>query len=484
MRLHPNGTTCTIRVLRGWQRFHKLPDMRPSAPSRTCSSRVGARLVSVARRRCALRHVRWMLALWLVPPVRPLASVHARTQMSPGSVPQSERCQLRVLDSARVRVGDSIDVYIEPTAFVPAGKSLLLAGSPNYVPRPDAHQRPGDRLAIDSIFGAVRGPDGVWVAIPIPRQVRHFGGVRAVASGEGRWHVVFIEIPTVMQEYRMDGATIAAWHGVLTQRGWEQLERLPLPHPDTVDVLNASALLRRGDTLTWALRLRTPETRSAGGVGVLEARRGHWSFRLVEPHALTVNAAQFANGERRLFIRREAEPRKGLFQLVSYAFRPDATPLDTLLPADDVSRFLNRAYSLADGGVAYHWIEPRDSGPAELRMLALDSVGGRVGDRTIARPYTIHFPLRAGRGSAAWLVLGDRRGSGRSRMNGGWLELARVTPTRSMRVASLPHRFVAPPSLLVRDGSSIQLVGPVLHPREGGPMVGSMVVTVGYSCRD
>lgn len=425
-----------------------------------------------------------MLALLLVPLLRSVGV--AQAQSTPGArvVPRGDRCRLQVIDSSRVRIGDSLDVYIEPNAFVAAGGSLLLAGSPNYVPRPDAHKRPGQRLAIDSIFGAVRRPDGAWVAVPIPASVRHFGGVRAVATGEGRWDVVFIEISTVMQDYRMDDRTLAAWHGVVTWRGWEHLERLPLSNLDTVDVMNASALLRHGDTLSWALRVRTTETLRVGGVGVLESRGGPWSFRLVERHALSVHAAQLASGARRLFIRREAEPRRGEFQLVSYAFRPEPVPLDTLLPADNVSRFLNRFSSLADGGVAYNRIEPLDSGPSELRTMALDSMGRRAEDRLVSRPYTIHFPLQLQRGAAGWLVLGDHRGTGRSRLDGGRLELARVTPSRSTRVASIPHRFVAPPSLLVRDGRSIHLVGPILNPRAGGPMVGSMVMTVGYSCRE
>lgn len=389
-----------------------------------------------------------------------------------------------MLDSGGVRIGDSLDVYIEPNAFVLAGQSLLLAGSPNYVPRPDASMRPGQRLAIDSIFGAIRGPDGRWIAIPVPAPVRHFGGVRAVASGDGRWDVVFVELPTVMQEYRMDGATIAVWHGVLTQRGWQQLERLQLPNPDTVDVINSSALLRRGDTLTWALRLRTPATLRAGGAGVLESRAGTWKFQLLDAHALSVHAVQLGSGERRLFVRREAQPRRGKFQLVGYLFRPGPTPSDTLLDADDVTRFLLRAYAVTDGGAAFSWIEPRESGMPVLHTLALDSTGSRVDNRTIALPYAIHFPLRVNDRSAEWLVLGDRRGEGRARAEGGRLELALVTPTRSEMVASMSHRFVAPPSLLARDGRSVLLVGPVLHPKRGGPMVGSMVTTVGYSCRD
>lgn len=282
----------------------------------------------------------------------------------------------------------------------------------------------------------------------------------------------------------MDGVTIAAWHGVLTLRGWVQLERLPLPNPDTVDVFNSSALLRRGDTLTWALRLRTPATLRAGGAGVLEARAGKWSFQLLDAHALSVHAVQLGSGARQLLVRREAEPRRGQFQLVSYSLGQGVPLIDTLLVADAVTRFLTRAYALADGGGAFNWMEPRETGVPVLHTLALDSAGRRVEDRSVVLPYAIHFPLRANDRAAEWLVLGDRRGDGRSRAEGGRLELALVTPTRSTRVASLPHRFVAPPSLLVRDGRSVLLVGPVLHQKQGGPMVGSMVTTVGYSCRD
>jgi len=400
----------------------------------------------------------------------------------PDSVVRPARCTMRVVDSAEVHLPDKRPVYIEPNSFVAAGRSLLLAGAPSYVfPLPGVADT---GLARDSIFGVIRTPSGRWVPVTVPAPVRYFGGVRAAPAGEGEWHVIFIELATSMADQRGHGSSIAAWYGRLSAAGWSRVERLPSDDPDHMDPLNSTELLRRGDTLTWATHVRSPRTRLAGGVGLFESIAGKWRYRLLEPHAMHVHAAQLANGERRLFVRRERDARDAMWQLVQYALSPVPRPVDTLYQADDRSRMLNRLYRTTDGRITYNWYQSELGADPELHSIGVDGRGRIIGRRVIPFDYLRHYPLRAPDGARPWLVLGHMQDVGSGTPDGGQLQLAWVTPTQAWRDASIPHHFMGPPQPLMRSADRVDLTGPMQHPISSGGHIVSLVVSVGFTCPD
>jgi hypothetical protein len=251
-----------------------------------------------------------------------------------------------------------------------------------------------------------------------------------------------------------------------------------------MDPLNSTALLLRGDTLTWATHVRSPRTRLAGGIALFEGIRGRWTYRLVEPQAMHIHAAQLANGERRLFVRRESDARDGNFQLVQFALSPAYAALDTLYAADGTSRWINRLQPMADGSTAYTWQQAGADETVELHAIGVDARGRMVGRRVLPFDYARHHPLRLRAGAQPWLVLGHIQGNEQGTQHGGTLQLAWVTPTRAWRDASLPHRFVGPNAPLIESPDRFTLTGPMQYPASSGGHLVSLVVSVGVTCPD
>lgn len=400
-----------------------------------------------------------------------------------GTPAQPGRCTLSITDTATVVLPDSVPVYVDPTTFGFAGRSLLLAGSPNYVPRVRHDSSPQLRYTTDSIFGVIRSPDGRWSVIPRPPQVRYFGAVRAAARGEGRWDVVFVQLDTTLISFPTEGPTRAAWHGIVTERGWERLQRLPLPPRDTIDVFNPGQLLRNGDTLTWAIRHRTLETGRVGGVGVLRAVGDRWTYQLAEANASAVQAVHFNGVGDRLFVRREAPPGTLHFELAMLALTPEPRTLAILKPSEGVTRWLPRAYQMADGAAAYAWTESRGEGESAMHVVGIDARGTPIGERLVPNGYTRALPLSITPGGAPWIFLGDRRSFDASG-GPGVFELVLVSPSSARTAAEIPNAFASPPTHAVQHAGSAVVVGAVRYPRSGVPGMASAIATVGYACRE
>lgn len=390
----------------------------------------------------------------------------------------SSACDVRLSDSSMVRVDDGADVYVEGQALVPAGRSVLLAGSPNYI-TPASPVRTAITPARDSIFGVIKSPAGRWTYVPKPSAVPWFSGPRAVASGEGRWDVVFVQL-SERNSTSINRTAIGAWHGVLSANGWERLERLPIPDGHQLEPMNSTGLLRSGDTLVWASQLWRPNEALLPATAVLLRSGGHWRFQLLDVETVGVTGYRTPEGTIRLVVEHASRRDSLKTQGTRYAVTPSLAPVDTVIPSTLINRAYRQLDQSPDGVVSLTWLPlARDSMPGRVSLL-LRRDGESVVSRKIEGTHAVVFRLRAPAGDSPWLFLGDMRDS----TNAGRFELLRVAPRSQEPVASLPHRYLSAPTLAPRANTALLFTGPVLVGDSSEARIASLLTAVDFNCRD
>lgn len=391
----------------------------------------------------------------------------------------SGACVLRLTDSSMVRAPDGADIYVEAQSLVAAGQSLLLAGSPNYV-TPASPVRKAITPARDSVFGVIKSPTGTWTPVPKPIRVPWFSGPRALADGEGRWDVVFVQL-SERNSAALTRTAIGAWHGLLSADGWERLERLPIPEGHQLEPMNSTGLLRSGDTLLWATQVWRPHETYFPATAVLLRIGGEWRYQVLDLESLGVSGYRTPAGDLRLLVEHASHPETWKTQGTRYAVLPKLAPLDTVIAATSINRVYRRVDQSPDGTVTLTWLPlARDSAPGRVSII-LGRDGDPVVSRTIAGTHSVVFRLRASADDSPWLFLGDARDSA----NVGRFEMIRVSPNSQEPVASLPHRYLSAPSMALHGNQeSLLFTGPVLVGDSSEARIASLLTTVDFNCRD
>lgn len=390
----------------------------------------------------------------------------------------SSACDVRFSDSSMVRADDGADVYVEGQALVPAGRSVLLAGSPNYI-TPASPIRIAITPARDSIFGVIKSPAGRWTYVPKPRAVPWFNGPRAVANGEGRWDVVFVQL-SERNSTALKRTEVGAWHGVLSASGWEHLERLPIPDGHQLEPMNSTGLLRSGDTLVWATQVWRPNEALLPATAVLLRIGGQWRFQLLDVETVGVTGYRTPAGVIRLVVEHASQRDSLETQGTRYAVTPNLAPVDTVIPATLNNRAYRQLDQSPDGVVSLTWLPfVSDSAPGRVSLL-LGRDGESVVPRKIAGTHAAVFRLQATAGDSPWLFLGDSRDS----TNAGRFELMWVAPRGQAPVASLPHRYLTAPTLAPRANTALLFTGPVLVGDSSEARIASLLTAVDFNCRD
>lgn len=391
----------------------------------------------------------------------------------------SKACALRLADSSMVRVADGADVYVEAQSLASAGESLLLAGSPNYVTPPSPERRV-ITPARDSVFGVIRSPAGTWTYVHKPSLIPWFSGPRALATGEGRWDVVFVQL-SERNSSSLKRTAIGAWHGQLSANGWERLERLPIPDGHQLEPMNSTGLLRSGDTLLWATQVWRPDEVYFPAVAVFLRIDGQWRYQLLDLESVGVSGYRTPAGDFRLLVEHASHPETWKVQGTRYAVLPNLTPIDTVIPSTTMNRAYRRLDRSPDGAVTLTWLPLGRNAPPGRVSIRLGRDGEPVVSRTIAGTHAIVFQLQASADDSPWLYLGDARDSA----NVGRFELLRVAASSQVPVASLPHRYLSAPKLAPRnDQSSLSFTGPVLVGDSSEARIASLLTTVDFNCRD
>ncbi len=90
--------------------------------------------------------------------------------------------------------------------------------------------------------------------------------------------MVFAEVAAFTGDRQPDEA-LRLWHGVYDGERWASLQQIPTPDGTTLRALESSSLVRRGDSLAWALlpAMRSPHR----DIVLVQQRAGRWSYESV-----------------------------------------------------------------------------------------------------------------------------------------------------------------------------------------------------------
>lgn len=187
-------------------------------------------------------------------------------------------CTVREVGRTRLTVEDGRPMYVQADALAADGHGdVLLAGTTSYLWRvaPDGEIT---GLASDSVFGAVIARDGTARMVPAPMDPRQINGIRAAGRPDGGWDVVFAEVPPHTGDER-PSAVARLRYAVYDGTRWGTLEQIPTPEGARLDAVFTSSLVRRGDSLAWALPLAMDVY--PRDVVLVQRRDGRWSHETV-----------------------------------------------------------------------------------------------------------------------------------------------------------------------------------------------------------
>jgi hypothetical protein len=180
-----------------------------------------------------------------------------------GGLATLAECTVREVARTRLTVQGGRPLYVQADAFAADGRGdVLLAGATSYLWRlaPDGTI---NGLASDSVLGAVIAPDRTARLVPAPMDPRQIHGIRAAGRPDGGWDVVFAKVPPYTGDERPSTAA-RLWYGAYDGTRWGALEQIPTPEGARLDAVFTSSLVRRGDSLAWALRPAAARTRRWG----------------------------------------------------------------------------------------------------------------------------------------------------------------------------------------------------------------------------
>jgi hypothetical protein len=168
-------------------------------------------------------------------------------------------CTVHEVAREQLLVDGGRALYVQPGAMEPNPRGdVLLAGDISFLLERGADGR-WRYARKDSTFGALLSRDGTRHLILSPLPTRRIANVRAAARPDGRWDVVFGEVPQHAEPDPRAHSLIRLWHGVLDGSRWIHLDSLPLPQGGQLVSSHASNLLRRGDTLFLAVTFKRPD---------------------------------------------------------------------------------------------------------------------------------------------------------------------------------------------------------------------------------
>ncbi|MEO6445578.1 MAG: hypothetical protein ABIZ91_00940 [Gemmatimonadaceae bacterium] len=410
------------------------------------------------------------------------------------------QCRVGKAKVGRLTLPGVRGAYIESSTFVSAGQRVLLAGTPNYLwtaPAPggkagtetpsgvrdsSAGNGAPPAVARDSIFGAVRDASGRWSAVPIPAPGRMFTDPRAVASGDGLWDLIFLEIPAPLRMANND-TIVGIWHGQLRGNRWEFARRLDVPPEFQVRLLLSSRLARRGDTLTWIAPMGVGRGGWTDDALVLERIGGVWRHRRVGRPTAGGVATVLGNGPRALVLtstntsNEEEGPRSLFFHaadsLGAARYRVTAAEPSTVNHPE--------AEWSDDGALAVTWLSLRTGGGIEYEATELDQHGRESHRVRFAPEFSRVWSVRPRGSRAPALWIAERRRTGSAADS---LRLLEGTERGVRTVAALSNPFMQTASVLLIGTQTLVANGPLLSSTPSGPMLETLLLSVGLECRD
>jgi hypothetical protein len=221
--------------------------------------------------------VRFPAALIQALPILTAAALLNRVSPAPAAQPV-EACVVREVSREPLVVEGGRRLYVHPLVLETNSRGdALIAGELNYLFEPASSG--WKRAAPDSVFGAVIPRSGRARIVPSPIPSRLLSGIRAIARDDDTWAVVFGETHPYAGAFRPDTIT-RLWFGIFDGTRWTSLERLPLPPAGTIRSQIMTRIVRYGDTLGFAMRIRSADQQRH--VIVFEHGRAGWSYEIVQ----------------------------------------------------------------------------------------------------------------------------------------------------------------------------------------------------------
>jgi hypothetical protein len=299
-----------------------------------------------------------------------VAVEHGMSGRGPASL---EGCGLREISRQRLTAAGGRPLYVEADAFVANGRGeVLLAGTPNYLWKIS----PQDEivgLTADSILGAVIARDGTARLVPAPMDPKRIRGIRAAARPDGGWDVVFADVPA---DSSSSAGAERLWYTAYDGSRWSALEPLPVPSDVALSPTFTSSLVRRGDTLAWAL---TPAMRQGRrDISLFQRVGGRWTHETVP----TTNAADvdLAHSDSLGFVLAVVQPDLRLQEadgnsLLLWTRQPDWRIARRLVHGRGEGRVHAPSLVRTSGGLLATWWTPVGEGPETRNELRARYVG-------------------------------------------------------------------------------------------------------------
>ncbi|HET6229083.1 MAG TPA: hypothetical protein VFE05_03325 [Longimicrobiaceae bacterium] len=201
---------------------------------------------------------------------------------------------MREVSRSRLTVEEGRSLYVEPSSLAAMQGDVFIAGAPTYLFARPAAGRRWSPAGTNSVFGALVHPDGGAQTVPSPLGSGLTAGPRVLGRDEGGWEAVFAEQERPSAKVSERVPIRGLWYGRFDGGNWSRLERLPLPVDGQVLPWSASALVRAGDTLAWAMVVHRSGERD--DVLLFERRGGRWTSELILVRTASYVALAYAPG--------------------------------------------------------------------------------------------------------------------------------------------------------------------------------------------
>jgi hypothetical protein len=389
-------------------------------------------------------------------------------------------CAVRELSRARLVVEERRELYVEPVALAanPRGDALL-AGRPNYLWK---RSRSGEAKLVgrDSVFGAVIAADGTARTIRSPVPAWLLGTVRVLGRKDGGWDVVFAELRPYARSTEHPPYTDSVahlWHGVYDGRRWTSLEEIPPPPQVQLSSGGASALVRWGDTLAWAVRTRAKPPGYSIDVAVFERRNRRWSHEIVPTRSTAyVALAHSASGPVLAIVAPDETERQDRNSLFLWVRQPTWKSLRKVVSGTREGPVHHPSLIASDDQLVLTWAASRDrAAQPELRAI----IGALRGPPD--RVFVIDSSsFRAGAylglpgGPHMWIANHNLSEHARE------VRFVRIAGQEAVPAGSAPSPFLGGFGASTIGTSEILLAGAVWDDTEQMPV--SLIVRMGVSC--
>lgn len=391
-------------------------------------------------------------------------------------IDEASECVPRVKRETRLTLKGA-RVYVEPSSVSTDDGGTLLLGIPSYLGRFDESTKQWTQVR-DSIFGAYVRRDGTLEAVPMPIDQRHLFAPRAAKRVDGAWDVIFLELPSPFRAATSD-STVGAWHGILRGAQWDSVNRIPLPDSMQLGILGVSALIRTGDTLTWAAPFGASRAGRSDGAVIVERYGGSWRWRTIDTRVTWIEVASNARGQRRLFAAHgSGEYNKRTHALRMYQL---GTSLRELTSYSLWAHLYTQLAPLRADRFAVTFLARSDSGAESWRSVVLDGSTTRIQSTDFHSRYARVSGISLSEDARKqWWIADVRDSSGVPTA----LEVLVVDPSSRVKERSIANPFWMPSRVHSAKDKDVVVVGPAFARNASREPPSTLLLTVGLDCRE